>query len=158
MLISGEQRFETDSCDNVQEDNFIEKNSKKAVKGKKKGLNKNVGLKASPHFPDLAVDGTQTENCIKYFENKAEDKNTSQKHSRESLHHMADEIMKQLALIVHESNLYYYTGKSYKIIKDYEALLHVILSYVSSDAFGSLMLRQFQDLFVFLKASPKLIP
>jgi len=156
MLISGGQRFKPDSYDNDKEKDFIGKTVKKVAQGKKKLIN--VGLDEIPHSARIFEDKEQMQAYISDRENKAEDKKTSQKHSRESLQDMTNVIMKQLTLIIHESNLYYYTGRSYKIIKDYEALLHIILSYVSSDAFGSLMIRQFQDLFIFLKASPKLIP
>lgn len=83
MLISGGQRFKPDSYDNDKEKDFIGKTVKKVAQGKKKLIN--VGLDEIPHSARIFEDKEQMQAYISDRENKAEDKKTSQKHSRESL-------------------------------------------------------------------------
>lgn len=78
--------------------------------------------------------------------------------AKTSLVQMADAILKEIPLIRHDSCLYRYTGKSYKIIKDDEELLRIVRSHVSNDAFGCASINRFRDLLVFLKADDRLIP
>lgn len=75
-----------------------------------------------------------------------------------NLNDMSEEILKKIKIILHDKNLYRYTGKSYKVIKNDEELLRLIRSDVSYDAFGSMSINRFGDLMGFLKADNRLIP
>ena len=72
---------------------------------------------------------------------------------------MAEEIKKTVPLIRHDGNLYYYTGQSYKVLKDEEDLLRLTRSHVSRDAFGACSIKRFfSDLLIYLRNDDCLIP
>lgn len=75
-----------------------------------------------------------------------------------NLQEMATEITEKVPMILHDGDLYYYTGAYYQIINNDEELLKLIRTKVSNDAFGCQRLWQFQDLLKFLKADSSLIP
>ena len=76
-----------------------------------------------------------------------------------TLNYMAEEIKKTVPLIRHDGNLYYYTGQSYKVLKDEEDLLRLTRSHVSRDAFGACSIKRFfSDLLIYLRNDDCLIP
>lgn len=76
-----------------------------------------------------------------------------------SLDSMANAIKEKVTLIRHDGNLYYFTGMSYKMIKNSEDLLRITRNYVSQDAFGvSSIQRTFSELMIYLRNDDHLIP
>ena len=71
---------------------------------------------------------------------------------------MEEKIVEKITLICVNGDLYQYTGRSYKIIKNGDELLYLIRSSISYNAFGSISTNRFNDLLVFLKADKQLIP
>ena len=76
-----------------------------------------------------------------------------------SMDSMANAIKEKVTLIRHDGNLYYFTGMSYKVIKNSEDLLRITRNYVSQDAFGvSSIQRTFSELMIYLRNDDHLIP
>ncbi len=75
-----------------------------------------------------------------------------------NLNQMEEEILRKVTIILHDRNLYYYTGKTYCIIKDDEELLGLVRTRVSRDAFGSVTIGRFRDLYLFMRGDKQLIP
>ena len=80
------------------------------------------------------------------------------KPSAMGLHQMENEILKCITIILHDKSLFYYTGRTYRMIADEQELLRLIRSRVSHSAFSSVSVRKFKDLFLFMKADDRLIP
>lgn len=75
-----------------------------------------------------------------------------------TLNQMEDQILSRIKIIIHDGNLYHYTGRTYRIIKDSEELLELVRLKVSRDAFKSVSVRKFSDLYQFMRADAQLIP
>lgn len=75
-----------------------------------------------------------------------------------TLYSMADEILRNVRIIRHHGELYYYTGRTYQAINDEENLLELIRSQVRNDAFLKTSTGVFRDLLTFMRADRRLIP
>lgn len=82
----------------------------------------------------------------------------SSKTSKVTLDDLARIILNRVKIIKYDKLLYYYTGKTYRIIHDSEDLLRLVRSKVSTSAFSSNNVRRFSDLLVFLRSDDNLIP
>ena len=71
---------------------------------------------------------------------------------------MAMAILRRVTIIKYDGFLYYYTGRTYHIIKNDEELLLLIRSKVSKSAFNCNSTRRFSDLLAFIRADTTLIP
>lgn len=79
--------------------------------------------------------------------------------SKLSIDDMANRVLGKFVLIRHEGNLYYFNGKSYKVLKDEEDLLRITRCHVSRNAFGvSSIKKTFMELLLYLKSDDRLIP
>lgn len=83
---------------------------------------------------------------------------TPKKANAMSLQEMTYEILQRLTFIRHDNCVYYYNHKCYQIIEDWVALLELVCSEVSEDAFNSFTLSKFGHLFTYLKTRPRFIP
>ena len=74
------------------------------------------------------------------------------------LYDMEQEILNKVQLIVHDEGLYYFNGCCYTAIRNDFELLELIRSKVSPSAFHMGSLKPIQDLIMFIKTDPLLIP
>lgn len=106
-------------------------------------------------------DKKNTTECVKLWKNPDAHLAESEKpngNAKINLDYMSEAILKVVTIIIHDGNLYYYTGRTYRIIKDKDELLRLVRSQISKDAFGSISIRKFSDLFLYLKADNQLLP
>lgn len=82
----------------------------------------------------------------------------SGKEKKLTMEFMAKEVTSKLPVIRHNNSIYYYTGRTYKIIDTRKKLLALIRSSVSRDAFGTSATNKFNDLLEYLEADERLIP
>lgn len=75
-----------------------------------------------------------------------------------SLQEMASAILLKVTIILHDNSLYYYNGRCYQLIEDGEDLLALVRAKISHDAFASVSLKRFPDLFTYMRTDEKLIP
>lgn len=75
-----------------------------------------------------------------------------------SLQEMASAILLKLTIILHDNSLYYYNGRCYQLIEDGEDLLALVRAKISHDAFASVSLKRFPDLFTYMRTDERLIP
>lgn len=87
-----------------------------------------------------------------------ENKASGKKSSTMNLQEMAEKILEKLTIILHDNCLYYYNHKYYQIIGDWEDLLEIVRSEISYDAFDSISLKRFSDLFTYMRVDKRLIP
>ena len=71
---------------------------------------------------------------------------------------LAKAVLGCVKIIKYGDLLYYYTGKTYRVIGNGSQLLRLIRSQVSNSAFGSTSVRKFSDLLVFLQSDDTLVP
>lgn len=90
------------------------------------------------------------------FENR--DDADTEKQAQKNLDGKATAILDKVRIILHENDLYYYTGRTYRLLRDSDDLLQLVRSKVSSDAFGVSSIRCFSDLMSYMKADTGLIP
>lgn len=112
--------------------------------------NKKIDKKCISDTSETKSDEKDLETRLQKTEDKA--------NSKMILYHVSEQILHSITIILHDDNLYYYTGRSYEIIKDSDELLRLVRSRVSQDAFGSVTIRKFLDLFLFMKADSRLVP
>ena len=71
---------------------------------------------------------------------------------------LAKAVLGCVKIIKYGDLLYYYTGKTYRVIGNGSQLLRLIRSQVSNNPFGSTCVRKFSDLLVFLQSDDTLVP
>ena len=74
------------------------------------------------------------------------------------LYAMEKAILDAATVIRHDGGLYYYNDKCYSAIRSDMELLELVRNKVSSTAFSVMSTRPFQDLMMFLKTDPNLVP
>lgn len=75
-----------------------------------------------------------------------------------TLYNMAIAVLSRVTIIKHDGFLYYYTGRTYRIIKNADDLLFLIRSEVSVSAFNCTSTRRFSSLYTFMQADKEIIP
>lgn len=89
---------------------------------------------------------------------KSENSKSSDNNHKITLQYMQDELSRNDKLIMHDNSIYYYNGRTYKLISTGEDLLRLIRSNTSFSAFESNSIRPFNDLLIYLKTDKRLVP
>lgn len=162
-LISGRERFEEDQMEDLNDirsfrgENSDEQHAlKKAVNGFEQRPSDE--LQENLNVADVVNEINNIQECVDA--NKVQMKPESKElvKAKINLNYMAEQILQKVVIILHDDNLYQYTGRSYKIIRNDKDLLRLVRSSVSDDAFGSFSTNSFGYLMTFLKADNRLIP
>lgn len=158
LFVRGKDRFQED---NMEQDGDIakwEKGEWTLGKNSCDYLDKRHGTREGKekYFKNMGIIDEQSS----YAQNEEESRNSVKEAccSKINLSYMEEKIVEKIPLICVNGDLYQYTGRSYKIIKNGEELLYLIRSSISYNAFGSISTNRFNDLLVFLKADKQLIP
>ncbi len=81
------------------------------------------------------------------------------KEEQMSLQQLENAILAKITLIRHDGGIYYYNGRTYvALTNDMEVLELIRRQGISQNAFNSRSVRIFQDLYMFLKTNPLLVP
>lgn len=123
-----------------------------------------VSTKAKKSF--LQSDLADSTECEKKSTEKHSDKALSAttalsnlKDEQMSLQQLENAVLAKITLIRHDDGVYYYNGRTYEALKNDLDILELIRGHgISQNAFQSRSLRVFQDLYLFLKTDPYLIP
>lgn len=85
-------------------------------------------------------------------------KSPSKDSNKMNLSDMERKLLEKVTIIQYEKNLYYYTGRTYKIIENSSELLRIVRSKVSNSGFNCNSIKWVQDLFAFMVADDNLVP
>lgn len=176
---TGEDKETQQKTDEVREATWLQDRRKAVNKKPSEDENKNVSLKGEQIFSDYDQEKQNVKSNREHLKNEVKSKTLFSDLNEQTLdpimkpfeqnelgrrapvinlQYMAEEVLKNVKIILHNNCLYYYTGKSYQLIKDDEELLRLIRSAVSHTAFGTTSTKKFYDLLRYLKADESLIP
>ena len=102
-------------------------------------------------FPKDEVAAPKKEAAKPVFSNKEDSKRTY-------LYQMEASLTDVVPIIRHDDGVYYYNGKCYVALRNDMELLELVRTKVSKTAFSLASTKPFQDLLVFLKTDPLLVP